>query len=57
MAYTKTPASGMRNIQITLEGSYSVTVKGKYLGAFRDINLAIAVRDNERAKHNMKPVE
>ena len=57
MAYTKTPASGMRNIKITPEGSYSVTVKGKYLGAFRDINLAIAVRDNERAKHNMKPVE
>ncbi len=54
MAYTKTPASGLQNIKITPEGSYAVLVRFDYLGAFRDRNLALKVRDEYRAKHNMQ---
>lgn len=57
MTYTKTPASGLNNIKITPEGSYAVFVSSDYLGTFKDRLKAIKVRDEYRAKNNMKPVE
>jgi hypothetical protein len=53
MAYTKTPASGLQNIKITPEGSYGVTVRYFYLGAFRCRDKAIKVRDDYRLKNGM----
>lgn len=57
MTYTKTPASGLKNIKITPEGSYAVFVSSDYLGTFKDKDKAIKVRDEYRAKNNMTPVE
>jgi len=57
MTYTKTPASGMKNIKITPEGSCAVTVRVDYLGTFKARDLAKKVRDEYRAKHNLKKAE
>lgn len=57
MTYTKTPASGLMNIKITPEGSYAVFVSSHYLGTFKSREKAISVRDEYRAKHNMKPAD
>jgi hypothetical protein len=57
MAYTKTSGSGILNIQISPEGTYKVTVKGIYLGAFRLLEKAKQVRNEYRAKHGMTKIE
>lgn len=54
--YTKNPASGYRNIKLTQQGTFSVTVKDDYIGTFKDINYALKIRDEERKKRRMKPL-
>lgn len=57
MAYTKTPSSGMTNIQITPENTFCVIVKGQYLGKFKLREKSKRVRDDFRAKNNMTKIE
>lgn len=56
MPYTKTPASGITNIGISVSGKHFVQVRGEYLGTFSSLEKAIEVRDKDRAKKGMPAI-
>jgi len=46
-----------KNIQLTINKTYKIVVYGEYLGRFKTLEKAKAVRDEYRAKHGYSRIE
>lgn len=46
--------SGHENIRTMKSGNHRVTIFTEHLGTFKDINIAIKVRDEYRVKHALR---
>lgn len=49
--------SGHENIRTMKSGNHRVTIFTDHLGTFKDINIAIKVRDDYREKNNLRPAK
>jgi hypothetical protein len=49
--------SGHENIRTMKSGNHRVIIFTDHLGTFKDINIAIKVRDEYRVKHALRPAK
>lgn len=49
--------SGHENIRTMKSGNYRVVIFTEHLGTFKDIKMAIMVRDAYRVKHGLRPAK
>ena len=49
--------SGHENIVIKKSGNFCVTVFNDHLGTFKDVEMAIKIRDDYRKKHGLRPAK